>query len=779
MTGRGGALEGVVVVELAQTLAGELAGGLLADLGATVIKVEPPGGSPLRKRGPAIAGEDSLYFQTENRGKSSVLAELGDLTREPWLAQLVASADAIVEDHGPGRLEAEGLSPETLHRTNQRLAVLRVSPFGQTGPLASERGDDRIAQAFCGMQFATGFPDRAPIPVTVPLADAWTAVLGAGALLMAIFHARRSGHGQVVDIGLYQTGLRMQEEVVIRHATTGAVATRMGTESPTVVPANVYPTRDGGFIALSGAGDQPFARLCEAIEASDAPRDPRFATSAARLQNRAAADQLVGAWVARHDLADIESRFAAAGVAGTAVRSVDEIIADPHVAARRAILRLRSPSGRDFLAPAPVPKLSRTPAEAAVGAPRLGEHTEAVRADIERIAGRRRPDVKLDDQVGAGPLAGVRVLDLSQWLAGPAAAALLGDFGAEVIMIELPATGPAASDGPGSRGPGFPVTNRNKQSVTLDVRSPRGRDVFLELARSSDVVVENFRPGTLERWNLGPEVLREVNPRLVLLRSSGFGQSGPSTARAAFNPVGLAFGGMTYLNGWPDRPPVRDGVTAGDYSTALFNVLGIVAALLRRDLDGEGQVVDTAMYECALRLTGDTLAVRSALGIRRERAGGGWPVYPSSLTVEAADGRCVAVSSGGWDDFADALERLGRPRVADPARVSEEVAKLVSPLAADEAVQTLRRAGLAASAVNSVADLVREPHLWSRGDLVRCVDPGRGEIVTQGIVPLFSRTPGRLRGWPGRPGSDNDAVLGALLGYTPEEVRRVTSGPAP
>ena len=779
MTDRGGALEGIVVVELTQTLAGELAGGLLADLGASVIKVEPPGGSPLRKRGPAIAGEDSLYFQTENRGKSSVLAELGDLTREPWLAKLIASADAIVEDHGPGRLEAAGLSPETIRRTNQRLAVLRISPFGQTGPLASARGDDRIAQAFCGMQFATGFPDRAPVPVTVPLADAWTAVLGAGALLMAIFHARRSGHGQVVDIGLYQTGLRMQEEVVIRHATTGAVATRMGTESPTVVPANVYPTRDGGFIALSGAGDQPFARLCEAIEVPDAPRDPRFATSAARLQNRAAADQLVGAWVARHDLADIESRFAAAGVAGTAVRSVDEIIADAHVAARRAILHLRSSSGRDFLAPAPVPKLSRTPAGAAVGAPRLGEHTETVRAGIERIAGRRRPDVKPDDQIGAGPLAGVRVLDLSQWLAGPAAAALLGDFGAEVIMIELPATGSAASDGPGSRGPGFPVTNRNKKSVTLDVRSPRGREVFLELARSSDVVVENFRPGTLERWNLGPEALREVNPRLVLLRSSGFGQSGPSTARAAFNPVGLAFGGMTYLNGWPDRPPVRDGVTAGDYSTALFNVLGIVAALLRRDLDGEGQVVDTAMYECALRLTGDTLAVRSALGIRRERAGGGWPVYPSSLTVEAADGRCVAVSSGCWDDFADALERLGRPRVADPARVSEEVAKLVSPLAADEAVPALRRAGLAASAVNSVADLVREPHLWNRGDLVRCVDPDRGEIVTQGIVPLFSRTPGRLRGWPGRPGSDNDTVLGALLGYTPEQVRRVTSGPAP
>ena len=779
MTDRGGALEGIVVVELARTLAGELAGGLLADLGATVIKVEPLGGSPLRARGPAIAGEDSLYFQTENRGKLSVVAEPSDLTREPWLAKLIATADAVVEDHGPGWLEAAGLSPDSMRRTNQRLAVLRISPFGQTGPLASERGDDRIAQAFCGMQFATGFPDRAPIPVTVPLADAWTALLGAGALQMAIFHARRSGHGQVVDIGLYQTGVRMQEEVVIRHATTGAVATRMGTESPTVVPANVYPTRDRGFIALSGAGDQPFARLCEAIEAFDAPKDPRFATGAARLQNRAAADQLVAAWIARHDLADIEARFTAAGVAGTAVRSVDEIIGNAHIAARGAIVNLKSTSGHDFLAPAAVPKMARTPAEAPAGAPRLGEHTQIVRADIERIASRRRPIVLGNDEVGAGPLASVRVLDLSQWLAGPAATALLGDFGAEVIMIELPASGPAASDGPGSRGPGFPVTNRNKKSVTLDVRSPHGREVFLALARSSDVIVENFRPGTLERWNLGPEALRRVNPRLVLLRSSGFGQSGPFTTRAAFNPVGLAFGGMTYLNGWPDRPPVRDGVTAGDYSTALFNVLGIVAALLRRDLDGEGQVVDTAMYECALRLTGDTLAVRSALGIRRERAGGAWPVYPSSLTVEAADGRSVAVSSDCWDDFANALERMGRPRGAEPARVRAEIANLVGARAAAEAVRMLRGAGLAASVVNSVADLVREPHLWSRGDLVRYADPDRGEIVTQGIVPVFSRTPGRLRGWPGRPGSDNDAVLGELLGYTPEQVRRVTSGPAP
>jgi crotonobetainyl-CoA:carnitine CoA-transferase CaiB-like acyl-CoA transferase len=171
--------------------------------------------------------------------------------------------------------------------------------------------------------------------------------------------------------------------------------------------------------------------------------------------------------------------------------------------------------------------------------------------------------------------------------------------------------------------------------------------------------------------------------------------------------------------------------------------------------------------------------VRSALDIRRERAAGDSPLYPSSLTAEAVDGRFVAASAADWGGFAGALGRLGRLRADDPARVKEEFAKLIGALAADEGVRVLREAGLAASVVNSIADLVREPHLWSRGDLVRRSDGAGGEIVTQGIVPVLTRTPGRLTAWSRRPGSDNEAVLGALLGYSPERVREVTSTPGP
>ncbi len=781
---RGGALAGLLVLELAETFAGELAGGLLADQGATVIKIEPAAGSPTRRRGPGLPGEDSLYFQSENRGKLSVRAEPAELAREPWLGALLASADALIEDLGPGRLEAAGLAPAELERRNPRLAVLRISPFGQTGPLAAERGDDRIAQAFSGVQFTTGFPDRAPMPITVPLAEGWTAIQGASGLLMAVFHARRGGPGQVVDIGLYQMGLRLQEEVVVRHARSGEVAKRLGTESPVVVPANVYRTRDGGWVAVSGAGDQPFARLCEAIESPDAPKDPRFTTSAARLANRTAADALVGDWIGRHDLLEIAARFAAVGVAGTAVRSADEILADEHYEARRALMRLATTGGQAFVAPAAVPKLARTPAADPARAPRLGEHTEVVRAAMEGAAARPAASAAgagaptVPGAPASGPLAGLRVLDLSQWLAGPAAAGILGDFGADVIMIELPPAGGAA-DTWSRTSPGTIVTNRNKRSLALDVRSPRGRELFLDLVRVCDVVVENFRPGTLERYKLGPEVLLDANPRLVLLRSSGFGQTGPYTGRAAFNPVGLAFGGITYLNGWPDRPPLRDGVMSGDYTTALFNVLGTMAALLRRDADGQGQLVDTAMFECSLRLTGDLLPVRTALGIRRERAGGAWPLYPAGVTVEAADGRFVAVSATSLEAIVGALAGLGRPAAdpsgakTDPAasRVPEALITFVAGLPADEAVARLRGVGLAATGVNSVADLVQEPHCWSRGDLVRLTHPALGEVVTQGIVPTLSRTPGRVAHWSTGPGSDTEAVLRELLGYTPEQVR--------
>jgi formyl-CoA transferase len=294
---------------------------------------------------------------------------------------------------------------------------------------------------------------------------------------------------------------------------------------------------------------------------------------------------------------------------------------------------------------------------------------------------------------------------------------------------------------------------------------------FLELARQCDVVLENFRPGTLERYDLSPKTLLDANPRLVVLRASGFGQTGPYAPRAAFNPVGLALGGATYLNGWPDRPPLRDGVTAGDYSTALFNALGMLAGLLRRDVDGQGQVIDTGMFEAVLRMTGDLLAARTALGIRRERAGGEGPAAPCAVTAEASDGRYVAVSSDQWEKVAAAV---GQPAVSDAAALRQAVADRVRAQPSHEAVRTFRAAGLAASRVNSLADLMNEPHLRARGDLIELTGAELAEIVTLGVIPSLSLTPGRMTSWSTAPGSDNEAILSGILGYSAGHLEELT-----
>ena len=771
---RGGALEGVVVIEFGNTLAAEYTGGLLADMGATVVKVEPPEGSPMRGRGRALPDEDSLYFQSENRGKYSVVGDIGTLANEVWFRELVATADGMVEDLGPGALEQHGLGPDDLGRLNPRLSVLRLSPFGQTGPLADAGGDDRIAQAFSSAQFVTGFLDRPPQPITVPMADCWTGVLGASGLVAAILRARRTGAGEVADLALYEAMLRTQGGSITSYAHDGSVTQRQGNFAQGVVPGNVFDTSDGGFVALSGAGEKPFARLCEAIDRLDALDDPRFATIAGRRLHREESNALVADWIGVHTLADVEARFMEYGVAGAAVRSADEIVDDPHVEARGSLVPLTSTSGTAFKAPGATPQLRRTPATPPLSAPRLGEHTTAIGTMTSVLRGRQAPSlVRGSGGSTGGVLDGFRVVDLTQALAGPFAAGLLGDFGAEVVMVELP-TGATGTRFASGERMGFLATNRNKASVTLDVRVPEGRKALLDLVRMSDVLMENFRPGTLERWGIGPDVLHSINPGLVIMRISGFGQTGPYSGRTSYNPVACAFGGVTYVGGWPDRAPLRDGVTAGDYVSGLFGVFGIVSALARRDLDGEGQVVDTAMYESAMRMTGDTIALKTALGIRQERDGGAWPVYPISVTAEATDAQCVAISAQSWDELASALHGLGIEAPATSAAVREALRAYIERHTAGDAVAALRSAGALCSEVNSAAHLAHHPHAIARGNIVEIDDAQTGQVTVPGVAPAFSRSPGRVRGWSPAAGSDNTAILGGLLGYDEQRLAEVT-----
>jgi crotonobetainyl-CoA:carnitine CoA-transferase CaiB-like acyl-CoA transferase len=382
---------------------------------------------------------------------------------------------------------------------------------------------------------------------------------------------------------------------------------------------------------------------------------------------------------------------------------------------------------------------------------------------------------------------GVRVLDLGTMLAAPFSAGLLADFGAEVIKVELPRTGdPIRQVGTPVRGHSlaWAIDGRNKKSITLDLRRPAGRELLLRLVAVSDVLLENFTPGTLEGWGLGEEALRATNPRLVLVRISGYGQEGPYSRRPVFDPIAQAFAGVTHLTGYPECPPVaRTGVPYADYIGGLYGALSALLALYHRDARrGEGQTVDVALYEGVFRMTRELVAAYELAGRIPERRGNINPNVAPGDNFRTRDGHWVLViasTQGTWERLARAMgqpELVEEPRLAtNPQRVAHaaELHGLIGAWAASldrEALrETLEAHGVPAGVIYTAADIAADPQYEARGSLVPVPHPELGTVRMPSVGPRFSRTPGEIR-HPGPDlGAHNEAIYGGLLGLSETE----------
>jgi formyl-CoA transferase len=387
---------------------------------------------------------------------------------------------------------------------------------------------------------------------------------------------------------------------------------------------------------------------------------------------------------------------------------------------------------------------------------------------------------------GPGPLAGVRVIELGMLLAGPFAGRLLGDMGAEVIKIEPPGQpdplrewGKARYEG---RSLWWPVQSRNKKCCTLDLRVERGQKLLLALVEHADVLVENFRPGTLERWNLGPDRLLEANPRLVIARVSGYGQTGPYAARAGFASAAEAMGGIRYINGFPGELPPRMHISLGDSLAGMYAVQGILAALYRRDAlgGGAGQVIDVSLLESSFSLLESTVPEYDRLGIVRGPGGTGLQGVAPSNIFESSDGKLIVIAANADNVFGRLCEAIGRPELADDPRFAthlargdnqEEIEGIVAAWAkertATEIDRVLNDAGVICGPIYTIADIFEDPQYQARDMLLKHVDPEFGEYVGPGIVPKFSGTPCEVR-WSATwdEGSHNRDVYGGLLGLS-------------
>jgi crotonobetainyl-CoA:carnitine CoA-transferase CaiB-like acyl-CoA transferase len=387
---------------------------------------------------------------------------------------------------------------------------------------------------------------------------------------------------------------------------------------------------------------------------------------------------------------------------------------------------------------------------------------------------------------GALPLTGIRVLDLATVLGAPVAATLLGEFGADVVKIEEPTTGDVLRQF-GPRDGGRPLLwlqeARNKKSITLDLRLPRGQEIFRRLAASADVVAENFRPGTLERWGLSYESLARENPGLVMLRVSGYGQTGPYRTKGAFDRIASAFAGLTYTSGFADGPPVRQSFALADYLAAAFGAYGVMLALWHRDRNGGGgQEIDLALYEGIFRSSEGMLTAYQRLGIVRERMGNQNPGVCPAGNYRAQDDAWVVINAGTdalWARLAvlmgsaalagDARYAASSERVARADEVEGLVAAWVKALPAADVLRRLEAAGIPAERLYTVADIAADPHYRAR-NIVEVDDPRVGPVAMVGVIPRLSRTPGVIR-WAGPDkGQHNAQVYGDRLGLGPDDL---------
>lgn len=382
---------------------------------------------------------------------------------------------------------------------------------------------------------------------------------------------------------------------------------------------------------------------------------------------------------------------------------------------------------------------------------------------------------------GQGPLSGIRVVEMGQLLAGPFCGQLLGDLGAEVIKIEAPGAGDPmrqwGREKPHGKSLWWPVVARNKKSVTCDLREAEGQRLARSLIEKADIVVENFRPGSLERWGLGYDELSEANPGLILVRVTGYGQDGPYAPRAGFGSIGEAMGGLRYVTGDPDKAPSRTGISIGDSLAAVFATIGALAALHNRNQTGRGQVVDSAIYEAVLAMMESLLPEWELGGYQRERTGSVLPNVSPSNVYPARAGQLVLIAANQDTVFSRLVTLMGRAdlaaderyathsaRGANMAELDELIARWTEQFDADELLERLHEAGVPAGRIYTASDMFADPHFKARDAIVRLAHPELGEVPMQNVFPKLSSTPGRVRSVGPELGEHNDEIYRSVLG---------------
>ncbi len=783
-----GALDGIRVVEVGQGKAVSYAGKLLRDLGAEVIKIEPPGGDALREYGPFPSDEPdperSGMFIFLNGGKGGLHLDLETADGRAGLVSLLDGADVLLHSFQPAEAQRLGLEPDALLERHPRLIVSAITPYGSTGPYAEWRGYALQAVAGSGVALRVGELGREPLTLPLDQADIQHgAVQAAAATTLALLHRNRTGRGQFVDVGVLDcltygvSGITFALVLYFGAPPMVRAGRRFGS-----MPWGVMETRDGDFDAITLIPRQweDFIKLMGSPEWADEPAmrtlDTMELMTLQPEQVQARFDYIED-WFKQRTRAEIWEQTKEARISFQPVHRVGEVVDSDQI------------TGRGFIVPAPGPhpplrvpgapyRMSVTP-WAAPGAPPALDGPPATGWESAAPAPREAPAA-----AGDLPLEGVRVIDLGQVWAGPLLVRYLADYGADVITVETESRPRALPQIEDQSQPGnWEGLYRNRRSVKLDLRKPCAVELFKGLLREADVLVDNFTPEVLPRFGLDYEEMAAEHPRLIIAALSAAGQSGPWANLLTYGPSLTALYGMKSVNGYPEGGVMEDASEL-DPISAGYGMLAIMAALHHRDRTGQGQMIEVAQGEVGVLSV--TEAVIEHVWNGRDMGPQGnlhRVLAPHGIYPCAGDDRWIAIACGSDEEWralaraaghAEWLEQEAFRTAAGRRAARTELDSAISAWTQSEEpealTQRLQQAGVAALPAMGLLEILGDPQHNQRRDYFRLGDDFPGDRLNDGNAWHLSAAPPLLRHSSPAPGQHSEEVFGELLGLSAEEV---------
>lgn len=785
-----GALDGVRVLELADE-AGVYCGKLLADMGADVIKVEPASGSPLRGIGPFYGDSAdpnrSLFFWHYNTNKRSVVLDLCTDHGRGRFAQLVATADLVIDTHAPGALEALGLGYHTLAAHNPRVTLVSITPFGQTGPYREYRGSDLIGQALGGMVYVNGFPDEPPLQGLGLQAYHTASTYAAIGALLALIRREVTGHGQWIDVSVQECVAAAVEHASSFFHQNGTIAERQGSLHWTRY-FRVGRCADGYVMHCSLCD---WTTLLEWVKADGKAQDleePAWEDFNHRRDHCVHLFDVLDEWAKTYRVAELVDGAQLRRIPYAAVLPPKSLPDNPQLMQRNFFVPVRHDElGTTLKYPGAPYVFSKTPWRLRRRPPLIGEHTDEVLSEPEHSAPNARLESnhqKPETENQKLSLDGVRVIDFTWVVAGPVATRILADHGAEVIKIERR----DALDFGSRRGGLTGNLNRGKQSVVVDMNNPRGIALVKQLIATADVVIDNFSARVMRNWGLDYDHLRLLKPDILAVSMSGFGHAGPHRDYVSYGPTLQALAGYSLLMRHAGGEPAGWGFSYSDMAAGYSGALAVLVALWHRRRTGEGQCIDLSQFENVVALLGPgllNLLVRDNVWAPAGNRSQERPAAPHGVYRCAdqpgngpARDRWCAIAVFGDEDWRRFCRALGEPAWTRDERFATEEGRLTHHTALDAHVETwtngqiaeqvmtlLQHAGVAAGIVANAEDLCRhDPHLQARRYWAHIAAP-EGDIVEFDGVPFrMSESPGTVRSAGPLLGEHTDAVLQRVLG---------------